>query len=139
LNGSPGLSFQLLFPDGWRIRMTILIVEDNPAVRRLLRAEVTRIATAVWECDDGATALAAYETHRPDVVLMDIQLPVVDGLVATRRIRSSYPSSTILVVTDYDDCELREAAFRAGAAGYALKSNLLDLLPMIHALAGQRR
>jgi CheY-like chemotaxis protein len=71
--------------------MTILIVEDNPTVRRLLRTEVARIATAVWECGDVASALAAYEAHGPDVVLMDIEMPSwmgwpqPDGLAARIR------------------------------------------------------
>jgi CheY-like chemotaxis protein len=111
--------------------MTILIVEDNPAVRRLLRAAVARIAREIWECEDGTEALAAYTAHRPQVVLMDIRMPRMDGLAATKQIRQLYPSARVVIVTDYDDVELRIAAYEAGACGYVLKDNLLELERLI--------
>lgn len=63
--------------------MTILIVEDNAGIRRLLRRAFVETASAIWECSDGAGALAVYERHRPDFVLMDIRMPQMDGLTAT--------------------------------------------------------
>jgi len=111
--------------------MTILIVEDNPSVRRLLRYAVREIASEVWECGDGADALAAYRAHRPDAVLMDIRMPRTDGLEATREIRRFDPSARVVIVTDYDDEALREAARVAGACAYALKQNLTDLARVI--------
>ena len=65
--------------------MTILIVEDNPGVRRLLRSAVAGLGSAVWECEDGAGALAAYQAHWPSIVLMDISMPGMDGLAAPGR------------------------------------------------------
>lgn len=115
--------------------MTVLIVEDNEGVRRLLRSVVAGIADMVWDCCDGADALDAYVNHRPDVVLMDIQMHVVDGLAATRQILLSDPSAKVVMVTDYDDDDLRVAAREAGACGYALKRNLLDLVPLIRSIA----
>jgi|ERR1700722_8374234 len=111
--------------------MTILIVEDNPAVRRLLRAAVAGIATEICECEDGVEALAAYTAHRPQVVLMDIRMPMMDGLAATKQIRQVHPSARVVIVTDYDDVELQIAAYEAGACGYVLKDNLLDLERLI--------
>jgi len=54
--------------------MTVLIVEDNPGIRRLLRRAFIDIASAIWECSDGADALTVYTDHRPDVVLMDVRM-----------------------------------------------------------------
>jgi two-component system response regulator DegU len=111
--------------------MTILIVEDNPGVRRLLRLAVATVATEVWECGDGADALAAYDAHRPDAVLMDVRMPLMDGLAATKQILRFHPAARVLIVTDYDDDALRKAARDAGACAYVLKQNLLDLAECI--------
>jgi CheY-like chemotaxis protein len=111
--------------------MRILIVEDNPQMRQLIRSVVTQISTEVYECGDGAEALAAYTTHRPDWVLMDIDLPQLNGLEAARQITSAFPGARILMVSDYDDAQLRAAATTAGARGYLLKDNLLDLRRML--------
>jgi CheY-like chemotaxis protein len=116
--------------------MTILIVDDNAGMRRLLRRAVPDGASAVWECADGADALAAYAERQPDVVLMDIRMPRMDGLAATRRIRHLYPSARVVIVTDYDDEDLRAAAREAGACGYALKQNLTELPVLIRSVIG---
>ncbi len=109
--------------------MTILIVDDNDGIRRIVRHALKDIATTVWECSDGLDAPAAYRTHQPDVVLMDIRMPGVDGLEATRRILRNDPLARVVIVTDYEDDVLRAEAREAGARGYALKLNLLDLPP----------
>jgi len=107
--------------------MTILIVEDNPTVRRLIRRATSDIAEKVVECEDGADSLAAYAAHHPDVVLMDIRMPRMDGLSATRRLLSAYPDAKVVMLTDYNEDELRSAACEAGACAYALKHNLTEL------------
>ncbi len=116
--------------------MTVLIVEDNAGVRRLLRRTLADVATDIWECDDGVHALEAYLAHRPDVVLMDIRMPRLDGLAATEGILRVCPSARIFVVTDYDDDELRNAARRVGACGYVLKLNLLELAQLVRSACG---
>jgi CheY-like chemotaxis protein len=65
--------------------MTVWIVEDNAGVRRLLRLALLIIASDVWECEDGGEALEPYGVHRPDIVLMDIRMPRMNGLTATRQ------------------------------------------------------
>jgi len=115
--------------------MTVLIVEDNAGVRRLLRNVLAEVAKEIWECSDGADALASYATHRPQVVLMDIRMERIDGLAATKQILSFDPLAKVLIVTDYNDDALRLAARDAGACGYALKLNLLDLAEQIRSLA----
>ncbi len=107
--------------------MTVLIVEDNASVRRLLRRAVQRIATRVLECGDGAEALAVYSEQMPDVVLMDVRMPIMDGLAATRQIRKFDPTARIVIVTDCNDEETRTAASEAGASGYILKQDLTTL------------
>ena len=111
--------------------MTILIVEDNPGVRRLIKRATSEIAQNVVECEDGADSLDAYAAHRPDIVLMDIRMPRMDGLAATRRLLRSYPNAKVIILTDSSDEELRTAARDAGACAYALKQNLTHLEDVI--------
>ena len=107
--------------------MTILIVEDRPAVRRMIRRVIDDLVEVVHECADGSEALAAFARVRPDMVLMDIEMGGMDGISATREIKAAYPDARIVMVTQYSDEPLRAAAFEAGACGYVLKENLLEL------------
>jgi CheY-like chemotaxis protein len=111
--------------------MTILIVEDNPTVRRLIRRATSDIADKVVECEDGADSLEAYDAHQPNIVLMDVRMPRMDGLTATRRLLRKYPTAKVIILTDYNDDELRAAAKEAGACAYALKHNLTELEDII--------
>ena len=114
--------------------MTVLIVEDNSGVRTLLRRALLGTASQVWECNDGADALQSYSDHRPDVVLMDLRMPGMDGLQATRKICQSDPMAKIVIVTDYDDDDVRRAASVAGACAYALKNDLSELIELLRLL-----
>jgi CheY-like chemotaxis protein len=107
--------------------MILLIVDDNEQMRRLICSVVGDMAEAITECCDGALALAAYAEQCPDWVLMDIRMPEMDGITATRGIKASYPEARVCIVTDYDDLELRQAAREAGAEGYVVKEDLLML------------
>jgi CheY-like chemotaxis protein len=111
--------------------MTILIVEDNPTVRRLIRRATSDIADNVVECEDGADSLEAYSAHRPDIVLMDVRMPRMDGLTATRKLLREHPAAKVIILTDYNDDQLRSAAREAGACAYALKHNLTELEEII--------
>jgi len=111
--------------------MKLLIVEDNLGVRLLIRSIAEGMSHQTCECSDGADALAAYQSNRPDLVLMDIQMGDVDGIVATQRILAADPLARVVMVTDYDQLDLREAATQAGACGYLLKENLLDLIHLL--------
>ena len=117
--------------------MKVLIVDDNPGIRRLLRRVLCEIATSYVECSDGAEALAVYSGQLPDVVLMDIRMPNVDGLKATRQIRNFDPNARVIIVTDFDDPEVRSTALEAGACGYSLKQNLTDLPRLVSSVVGK--
>lgn len=105
----------------------LLIVDDNPAVRRMIRRFVADLADEITEIDDGAGALAAYTSFLPDWVLMDIEMKQVSGIAAAAAITAAFPDANILMVTSYGDDILREKAAGAGARGYVLKENLFDL------------
>jgi CheY-like chemotaxis protein len=107
--------------------MQILIVEDNSQMRRMIRGLVAPWASAVFEAAGGAEAFDVYRAQRPDWVLMDISLTEGDGIEATRRICASDSRAQVVMVTGFDDEGLRAAAHDAGACGYVMKENLLDL------------
>jgi NarL family two-component system response regulator LiaR len=117
----------------------ILIVEDQRIVREGLRAvlEDEDEIAIVGEAANGQQAIELFGRLQPDVVLMDLQMPVMDGPEATRRIRELSPDARILVLTTYATDEFIFKALRAGAQGYLLKdasaNELLDAIHSIHA------
>ncbi len=101
----------------------VLLVDDDALVRsglRMMLAGAERIEV-VGEADDGRGVLGAVDLHRPDVVLMDIRMPHVDGIEATRLLRAQPLAPAVIVLTTFDADELVLRALRAGAAGFLLK------------------
>jgi len=109
-----------------KMSIRVLIVDDSRQMRELIKMTLAGVADVVGECADGADALSCYEETRPDWVLMDWEMRT-DGLTATRRIVKAHPEVRILIVTQHDDEELRDAAIEAGAHGFVLKDDLLAL------------
>ncbi len=114
--------------------MRLLIVDDNARVRRMIAEVAAPVTGDVIECSDGSQALHAYLEHRPDVVLMDVAMSGVDGIAAAGQILGADPNARVVMVTDYDGEELREAAQAAGARAYVLKENLLELRGLLEQL-----
>jgi DNA-binding NarL/FixJ family response regulator len=101
----------------------VLLVDDDALVRsglKLMLAGADQIEV-VAEVDDGRGVLAAVDSHHPDVVLMDIRMPQLDGIAATRLLRSQPRPPGVIVLTTFDADELVLRALRAGAAGFLLK------------------
>ncbi|HVE56235.1 MAG TPA: response regulator transcription factor [Pyrinomonadaceae bacterium] len=107
--------------------MKVLIVDDNASMRRMIRAVIQRLAAEIHECEDGGEAFRMYARVMPDWVLMDIEMKKVDGITATGQIIEAYPQARILMVTNYNDDDLRRAAREAGAVGYIHKENLRSI------------
>jgi DNA-binding NarL/FixJ family response regulator len=102
---------------------TVVLVDDHPVVRSGLRMmlEATGRYEIVAEAEDGETAVDAVVSEQPDVVVMELDLPGMDGIEATRRIQSRAPSVAILVLSMLEDDASVLAAMRAGARGYSIK------------------
>jgi DNA-binding NarL/FixJ family response regulator len=101
----------------------VLVVDDQELVRAGLRGILrSRYGfDIVGECGDGAMVAAAVASLRPDVVVMDVRMPVVDGVAATAALRRATDSPPVLMLTTFDDDEVLAAALRAGASGFLLK------------------
>ncbi|MBA8989140.1 DNA-binding NarL/FixJ family response regulator [Curtobacterium pusillum] len=101
----------------------VLVVDDQAIVRDGLVTVLSLVPDleVVGEASDGADAIAAVEREAPDVVLMDLRMPGVDGPTATARITATHPQVAVLVLTTYADDESIVAALRAGARGYLTK------------------
>jgi DNA-binding NarL/FixJ family response regulator len=106
-----------------RKAVSLLLVDDQRLMRAGLRTllELEPDLRVVAEAENGQQALEIYRQHAPDVVLMDIRMPVMDGVEATHRLRESDPDARIIILTTFDDDEYVFDALRAGALGYLLK------------------
>jgi CheY-like chemotaxis protein len=108
--------------------LRILIADDHEPFRAMLKSMLGTLGAEVVECRDGREAVQGFCEFSPDWVLMDIEMPHLDGLDATRQIIAMNPGARVLIVTNYDDADLRAQADRAGATGYVHKDNL-EALP----------
>ena len=101
----------------------ILIVDDQRMMREGLRTllELESDLAVAAEAEDGQAALDQYEALQPDVVLMDIRMPRLDGVEATRRLRQRWPAARVIILTTFDDDAYVFDGLRAGALGYLLK------------------
>lgn len=101
----------------------ILIVDDQRILREGLRTllELESDLVVAGEAEDGQAAIEQYETCRPDVVLMYIRMPRLDGVEATRRLRQRWPDARVIILTTFDDDAYVFDGLRAGALGYLLK------------------
>jgi DNA-binding NarL/FixJ family response regulator len=121
----------------------ILCVDDHPLVRDGIAFAVgmQNDMHLVGAAKNGAEAIAMFQEHRPDVTLMDLQLPDLDGVTVMTRIRADFPQARFVVLTTYSGDAQAARALKAGATGYLLKSMLRkELVDTIHAVhSGQRR
>jgi len=109
----------------------VLIVDDHPLLREGLAAVIESEAdlSVVAQAGDGAEALERFRSHRPDVTLMDSQMPEMDGIAATRAIRVESPNARVVILTTYRGDAQAIRALKAGASGYLLKSMARTQIP----------
>ena len=105
-------------------KLNVLLVDDQRLMRDGLRTllELEPDMTVAGEAADGEEALAQFRETRPDVVLMDVRMPGMDGVEATRRLRAMDPAAKVIILTTFDDDEYVFEGLRAGAVGYLLKA-----------------
>ena len=121
----------------------VLAVDDHPLLREGIAAVLERQQdiVEVGEATNGREAIESFRAHRPDVTLMDLQMPEMSGIDAMIAIRREFPNARIVVLTTYRGDAQAVRAFKAGASGYLLKSmlrkDLPDTIRAVH--AGQRR
>jgi DNA-binding NarL/FixJ family response regulator len=118
----------------------VLIVDDHEVIRRGLRTVLglRKTVEICGEAADGQEAIRLAETLRPELIIMDVSMPGLNGLEATRIIRNVLPDTKILLLTLHSSTELVRSAFRAGARGYVLKSDAEhELVRALNVLAGE--
>ena len=119
-------------------QVQVLVADDHPVFRSGLRALLATdpAVIGVGEAATGTEAVAVTSREKPDVVLMDLNMPELDGVAATAQILQSNPQVAIVVLTMFDDDDSVFAAMRAGARGYLLNgTNQADILHAVHAVA----
>ena len=117
--------------------ITVLLVDDNGPIRKSLRSilETTEDIQVIATASNGVEAVEKARSLRPDVAVMDISMPVMDGIEATEHIRECCRFTRVILVTGFDIPEYVERALEVGAKGYVLKDAVNeDLLKAIHAI-----
>jgi DNA-binding NarL/FixJ family response regulator len=101
----------------------VLVVDDHAAVRASLAAflDIDPALEVVAEAGDGRQAVELAALLKPDLVLMDVRMPVLDGIEATRRLKAARPKTRVVLISAYEEDELREAGLSAGAEAFLLK------------------
>ena len=120
----------------------VLAVDDHPLVRTGIRAVIANESdmTVVAEAGDGNEAAALYEAERPDVVLMDLRMPVEDGIAAIRTIVGGHPEARIIALTSYEGDADIYRALDAGACGYLIKDMLgTEVVKAVRSAAAGKR
>ena len=123
-------------------RIQILTVDDHPLLREGIAAVIhgETDMVIVGEASNGREAIDIFRSKRPDVALMDLQMPGLSGIDAITTIRQEHPQAQIIVLTTYEGDVLARRALKAGAAGYILKDMIrTELLEAIRAVHGGRR
>ena len=113
--------------------MKLMIVDDNARMRSMICRNVFGKAETedVRECEDGLDAVLAYDSFRPDWVVMDIEMRGLDGLAASRIIKQYHPDAKIIIFTQYDDPEYRDMAAGIGVSKYILKDQLVTIKDIV--------
>jgi DNA-binding NarL/FixJ family response regulator len=110
---------------------TALIVDDNikmrAAIQKMLKTQLKNKITKIVECENGKDAADLYAQYKPEWTIMDIKMPVMDGLEASRNILKSHPEAKIIILTQYDDPGYYELAQKIGIKAFVLKENLSDI------------
>jgi len=110
--------------------MRVIVADDDPFARRMIKESLQRAGvTVVAEAPDGRQAVELCLFYRPDVVLMDVVMPELDGISATRRIVQEVPEQLVVMLTSSDEVEMGFVGLRAGAVGYLSKDLDVDVLP----------
>ncbi|HEY9696272.1 MAG TPA: response regulator transcription factor [Trichocoleus sp.] len=109
-------------------KIRLLLVDDQTIIRQGLRSllEAKPDLEVVGEAENGQQAIVQVKTLQPDIVLMDVRMPVMDGVAATRQICQQFSQTRVLVLTTFDDDEYVSQAMRVGARGYLLKDTHSD-------------
>lgn len=112
----------------------VMIVDDHAMVRTGLATflEISEGMSLVAEADNGKEAIALCEQAQPDVILMDLFMPEMDGVTATKLIREQFPKTEVIVITSFDEGSMVQDAIKAGAISYLLKNASIDEL--VHAI-----
>lgn len=106
---------------------TALIVDDEPSVRTYVRLLVKELGIATcWDAADGAQALALFELHRPELVLLDVNLRMMTGLQLLQRIKASQPTLPVIMLSSEDTLTTMAEAMRLGATAYVLKHDAME-------------
>ena len=111
-------------------KMRVLIADDHEVVRKGVRS-VLQTQPSFYVCGeavDGQDAIEKVKLLRPDLVLMDVSMPNLDGLNATREIRNIFPEIEVVILSHYETPQMAEQAFHAGARGYVVKSSISNSL-----------